>query len=77
MKGTTYMEVDNLYRLNTPTLAIDSSDDNKRVPLLIPAGAVVRLMGTLNGGRLVDVAWDGKTVAMFTLDLQHRGTKME
>jgi len=33
--------------------------------------------GPLDGTRLVDVEWDGKTVMMFTLDLRERGTRID
>ncbi len=60
------------YRLNTPTLAIVNKDGQNR-PISIPVGAVVKVInGPLDGNRLVDVKWDGKTVMMFTTDIRER-----
>jgi len=40
---------------------------------LIPHGAIVKLIdGSLDGNRLVDVEWEGKTVMMFTTDIRER-----
>jgi hypothetical protein len=63
------------YKLNTPTLAIMSLPNGKRIPVTVPKGAVVKVMnGPLDGTRLVDVEWDGEAVMMFTVDLRERGT---
>jgi hypothetical protein len=63
------------YRLNTPSLAIMSLPNGKRIPVTIPKGAVVKVVnGPLDGTRLVDVEWDGEAVMMFTIDLRERGT---
>ena len=60
------------YRLNTPTLAIIKQDGQNR-PTTIPPDSVVKVMdGLLEGNRLVDVRWDGKTVMMFTTDIRER-----
>ena len=73
------------YLLKSPTLAIASQDARNRpvtkysVRLLgsstelIPLGAVVKVIeGPLDGNRLVDVDWEGKTVMMFTMDIRER-----
>ena len=63
------------YKLNTPTLAIMSLPNGKRFPMTVPKGTVVKVVnGPLDGTRLVDVEWEGKTVMMFTIDLRERGT---
>ena len=63
------------YRLNTPTLAILSLPDGKRIPRTVPKDAVVKVVnGPLDGTRLVDVEWNGEMVMMFTIDLRERGT---
>jgi hypothetical protein len=63
------------YRLNTPILGIMSLPNDKRIPVTIPKGAVVKVVnGPLDGTRLVDVEWDGEEVMMFTVDLRERGT---
>jgi hypothetical protein len=73
------------YLLKTPTLAIASQDEQNRpatkysvkllgsTTRLIPLGAVVKLIdGSLDGNRLVDVEWEGKTIMMFTTDIRER-----
>ena len=60
------------YRLNTPTLAVVKQDGQNR-PTTIPSGAVVKVTDVpLDGNRLVDVKWEGKTVMMFTTDIRER-----
>jgi len=60
------------YRLNTPTLAI-ANEDGQHHPVTVPRGAVVKVVdGPLDGNRLVDVRWEGKTVMMFTTDIRER-----
>ena len=73
------------YLLKSPTLAIASQDAQNRpvtkyaVRLLgsstelIPLGAVLKVIDDpLDGNRLVDVDWEGKTVMMFTIDIRER-----
>ena len=63
------------YKLNTPTLAIMSLPNGKRIPVTVPKGAVVMVVnGPLDATRLVDVEWDAEAVMMFTIDLRERGT---
>jgi hypothetical protein len=63
------------YRVGTPTLAILSLPNGKRIPRTVPKGAIVTVLnGPLDGTRLVDVEWDGQMVMMFTVDLRERGT---
>ena len=65
------------YRLNTPTLAIVNEDGHHH-PVTVPLGAVVKVIdGPLDGNRLVDVRWDGKTVMMFTTDIRERCERLE
>ena len=61
------------YRLKIPTLAIMTVDGQK-IPVTIPLGGTVKVINTdINGNRLVDVTWEGRTVIMFTTDLRERG----
>ena len=65
------------YRLNTPTLAIIKIE-GQHSPVTIPNGAVVKVVnGPLNGNRLVDVKWYGKTAMMFATDIRERGVSLE
>jgi len=63
------------FRMNSPTLAITTQD---HIPLMIPKGGEVEVLdGPLNGNRLVDVSWDGKTVMVFTNDIRDRGVRLD
>jgi len=63
------------FRMNSPTLAITTLD---HIPLMIPKGGEVEVLdGPLNGNRLVDVRWDGKTVMVFTNDIRDRGVRLD
>jgi len=74
-----------MYRLKTPTLAI-LSEDGPSTPVSsscglsltkIPTGAEVEVIGgPLNGNRLVDVRWEGKSVMVFTNDIRDRGERL-
>jgi len=61
------------YRLNILTLAI-INHDGQNCPTTIPSGAVIQVItGPLQGDRLIDVKWDGKTGMMFTTDIRGVG----
>jgi hypothetical protein len=74
-----------MYRLKTPTLAI-LAEDGQSTPVsssaglsltTIPVGAEVEVIGgPLNGNRLVDIRWEGKTVMVFTKDVRDRGERL-
>jgi hypothetical protein len=68
------MDLRETYRVNKAILSIYSKD-GLRTPIMIPAGAIVTIVeGPLDGQRMVDVLWEGKTVMLFTIDLRERGT---
>jgi hypothetical protein len=49
-----------------------------KIPVMIPKGAEVEILdGPLNGNRLMDVRWDGKTVMVFTNDVRDRGERVD
>ena len=63
-----------MYRIVEPTIAM-SDDAGRGVAYTIHAGAMVELQnGPLDGNKLVEVKWDGKSVLMFTQDLRQRAT---
>jgi len=65
------------YRLKSPTHAI-VQHDGLNCPTTVPSGAVIRVVAVpIDGNRLVDVIWDGKTVMMFKTDIQERCTRLE
>ena len=61
------------FKLEKPTLAI-ADQDGTRVIVPIPAGDIVELVANPSpGNQTVDVLWQGRTVAMYALDLKRRG----
>ena len=64
-------------------MAVHHRDGFRDEAVIIPAGAVVEIVGRLYGGRnfdharLVEIGWDGRTVRMFLLDLLERGQRMD
>jgi hypothetical protein len=65
------------YKLHTPTLAIRSLPEGKRVPVTIPKNSLLTVtFGPIDGTRLVDVEWEGEMVMMFTVDLRKRSSKI-
>ena len=65
------MQQGSIYQIETPTLAILTDNDHRRIPVTIPANATVVLQQL--DGPMADVKWDGITVTMFTIDLNSRG----
>ena len=66
------------FKLGNPTMALDVVD-GKRVALTIPAGETIKVVSgpSSQDDRLVDVVWDGRTVAMFAFDVNVRGTEIK
>ena len=65
------------FRITTPTLAI-MDNDGQKIPLTVPAGSEITVVGgPLDGSRLLDVEWAGKTVMMFTNDIRERGERLD
>ena len=65
------------YKLHAPTLAIMTTPEGQRIPVTVPKNAIISVTaGPLDGTRLVDVEWDGRTVMMFTVDLRERGARV-
>ena len=66
------------FKLENPTMALDVID-GKRVVLTVPTGAIIKVVSgtTGEGDRLIDVAWAGRTVAMFAYDVSVRGTEIK
>ena len=60
------------YRVRETALAILSTG-GERIPVTLPINAILLLVdGPLDGNRLVDVTWEGKTLMMFTQDMRDR-----
>ena len=63
--------------LNSPTLAI-TTIDGARAPITIPQNATVRAGQPLEGrATLIEVHWEGRSLLMFIVDLQQRGTPVQ
>jgi hypothetical protein len=58
--------------LKIPTLAVDS----KRVAVMMPIGAVLNVLSESVDGKMAQVVWDGRPVAMFAIDLAERGREV-
>ena len=64
------------FKLERATLAI-TMVEGRRKAVAIPVGAIVKVVsGPTAGDRMVDVLWDGKTVEMFAVDVDVRGTEI-
>ena len=64
------------YRLSNPTLALELVD-GKRTAVTVPADAVIEILsGPIHRTEdaLVKILWQGKTLNMFALDVEIRGT---
>ena len=61
------------FKLETRTLVIGDLN-GKRVAVTIPAGDIVNLIADPSavGNKMVDVLWEGRTVAMCTVGLNLR-----
>jgi hypothetical protein len=60
------------YRVRETTFAILTLDGS-RISITLPVNAIVLLIdGPLDGHRLVEILWEGKTLLMFTQDLRSR-----
>jgi hypothetical protein len=58
--------------LKIPTIAVDS----RRVAVMMPIGAVLDVLSESVDGKMTQVIWDGRPVAMFTIDLEERGREI-
>jgi len=65
------------FQLGRQTLALDVVD-GKRTVVNLPAGAVIKIVsGPLGNDRMIDILCDGRTLAMFAVDLDTRGTEIK
>ena len=55
---------------------LDSVWDAIHTFIRIPAGAIVRVVSGPNGDRMVNVRCDGRTIEMFEVDVNVRGTEI-
>jgi hypothetical protein len=65
------------FRLTTPILAVNVENNTKGTTVNIPVGAIIEVVsGPTDGDGMMDVLWDGRTVAVFSVDLNVRGTEL-
>jgi len=62
----------------TPILAVNVEDHHiKSSSINIPVGAILEVVsGPTDGDGMVDVLWGTRTVAVFSIDLNVRGTEI-
>jgi hypothetical protein len=65
------VQLGSTYQIGTPTLAILTENEHRRIAVTIPANATV--VPHHLDGPMVDVKWNGTTVTMFAIDLARRG----
>ena len=64
------------FRLNTPTLGVDSGGEKPQA-VLIPAGSVIQIMkGPSGTDPMVQVQFESMTLTMFVLDVRERGQEV-
>ena len=63
------------FKLAKATLAIDVID-GKRTAITIPAEATIKVVSepSGHGDQMIHALWEGRTVVMFAVDIQERGT---
>ena len=67
------------FRLERGTLAVEgvNSPDSKPRAVTVPAGAIIKVIsGPQDGDGLVSVLWEGRTLGMFEVDVNVRGTEI-
>ena len=66
------------FKLEKTTLAIGDLN-GKPVAVTIPAGDIVKLIADPSAAgneKMVDVLWEGRTVAIYAIDLKQRGSRL-
>jgi hypothetical protein len=64
------------FRLEHATLAVGLIDGRRRA-VTIPTGAIIQIVsGPQDGNGMVNVRWDERTVEMFEIDVNVRGTEI-
>jgi hypothetical protein len=67
------------FKLERGTLAVERVDGPLSKPraVTVPAGAIIKILsGPQDGDGLVSVSWEGRTLGMFAVDVNVRGTEM-
>jgi hypothetical protein len=66
------------FRLLVETLGIESSDEDHRIAVLVPAGETITVLSgpRPDDKRMVDVQWGDKKLVMFYEDIQKRSAEV-
>jgi hypothetical protein len=70
------------FLLRVSTVAVGFDESGKRVAVTIPIGAkitatdIVPREPTKDNAEQVNVIWDGRSLRVFLIDLQHRGERV-
>ena len=64
------------YLLKMATLALETIN-GRRIAVTVPADATIKVVsGLSDGSQLLDVLWEGRVVAMFSIDVDRRGIEI-
>jgi hypothetical protein len=63
------------YCLNQETLSVSLPGADKREFAYIPVGTIITICGPENG-KLVEVAWEGRTALVFSEDIHERADQI-
>jgi len=70
------MVTDKWFKLTKPTVALDLVG-TKRAAVLVPEGAALKAKAvSTDASGMIDVLWEGRTVAMFAIDLNERALEV-
>ncbi len=64
-----------LFRLNRETISVQASGEHRHL-VMVPEGAVIRVLPGREDGPTVDVLWEGDALEMFAEDIRQRGTEV-
>ena len=66
------------FKLERPTVSVERLDGHRKA-VTLPAGAIIKVLsGSMgDGDRMVEVLWEGRTLAMFAVDVNVRGTAIK
>jgi hypothetical protein len=65
------------FQLGRETIALDVVD-GKRTVVALPVGATIKIVsGPVDSDRMIDISWQGRTLTMFAVDLDTRGTEIK
>ena len=65
------------FRLDRDTLSIEVVDGKRRA-VTVPMGSVIKIAsGPTNDDGLVKAVWESRTVEMFAIDVNMRGTEIK